>query len=347
MDRELSFIDAIREATDEEMRLDPRVVVLGLGVDDPKRIQGTTRELVEKYGPERVLETPLSEDAMTGVAIGMAWAGLRPIHIHIRMDFVLLAANQLINMAAKSYYMFGGQLNVPLVIRGMIGKSWGQGPQHSQSLYSMFAHVPGLKVVAPTTPHDAKGCLIAAIRDDNPVIYVEHRMLHFQKGPVPEASYEVKPGQARVTAEGSDVTLVGISYMQLECLRARHELAGVGIHAEVIDPVWLAPLDVDTVIRSVRKTRRLLVADNDWAYCGVGASLVAAVAEALSGESGIHYRCLGFQPTTCPTSPPLEHAFYPNPRTIAATAYGLVRGESTWAPAPRKYPETLSFRGPF
>ncbi len=347
MERELSFVEAICEATDQEMGRDRNVVLFGLGVDDPKHIQGTTKGLPEKYGAERVFDTPLSEDAMTGVAVGMAWAGLRPIHVHIRMDFALLAANQLVNMAAKSYYMFGGKLNVPMVVRGMIGKSWGQGPQHSQALYSMFAHVPGLKVVAPTTPHDAKGCLIAAIRDDNPVLYVEHRMLHFQKGPVPEAMYEVAPGSARVTAEGADLTMVGISYMQLECLRARHELAAVGIEAEVIDPIWLAPLDLDTVVRSVRKTRRLLVVDNDWAYCGVGASLVAAVAEALSGEVGIQYRCLGFQPTTCPTSPTLEEAFYPNPASIAAGAHEMVRGDSTWRPPRRAYPETISFRGPF
>ena len=219
--RALSYVEAVREATDQEMERDPAVIVFGLDVDDPKAIQGTTRGLAEKYGPERVFGTPLSEDAMTGAAIGMALAGLRPIHVHIRMDFLMLAMNQLVNVAAKSRYMFGGQVSVPLVVRSMIGKSWGQGAQHSQGLHSFFMHVPGLKVVAPATPYDAKGCLIAAIRDDNPVLYVEHRLLHFQKGPVPEEPYVVAPGKARVTAAGEDVTLVGISFMQMECLRAR------------------------------------------------------------------------------------------------------------------------------
>src|SRR5277367_2700317 len=176
-ERTRSYVDAVREAADQEMERDSSVLVFGLDVDDPKSIQGTTRGLLEKYGPERVFGTPLSEDAMTGAAIGMALAGLRPIHVHIRMDFLMLAMNQLVNVAAKSRYMHGGQVSVPLVVRAMIGKSWGQGAQHSQGLHSFFMHVPGLKVVAPSTPHDAKGCLIAAVRDDNPVLYVEHRLL--------------------------------------------------------------------------------------------------------------------------------------------------------------------------
>src|SRR6059058_2656467 len=176
-DRTLSYVDAVREATDQEMLRDPSVLLFGLDVDDPKAIQGTTKGLAEKYGPERVFGTPLSEDAMTGAAIGMALAGLRRIHVHIRMDFLMLAMNQLVNVAAKSRYMFGGQVSVPMVVRAMIGKSWGQGAQHSQGLHSFFMHVPGLKVVAPTTPYDAKGCLVQAIRDNDPVMYVEHRIL--------------------------------------------------------------------------------------------------------------------------------------------------------------------------
>src|SRR5919199_913582 len=211
-ERALSYVEAVREAADQEMGRDPAVVVFGLDVDDPKAIQGTTRGLLEKYGPERVFGTPLSEDAMTGAAIGMALAGLRPIHVHIRMDFLMLAMNQLINVAAKTRYMYGGTVSIPLVVRAMIGKSWGQGAQHSQGLHSFFMHVPGLKVVAPATPFDAKGCLAAAVRDDDPVLYVEHRLLHFQHGPVPEGAYAVPPGKARVTAPGRDVTMFGISW---------------------------------------------------------------------------------------------------------------------------------------
>src|SRR5258707_3094455 len=191
---------------------------------------------------------------MTGAAIGMALAGLRPIHVHIRMDFLMLAMNQLVNVAAKSRYMYAGQVALPLVVRSMIGKSWGQGAQHSQGLHSFFMHIPGLKVVAPATPYDAKGCLSAAIRDDNPVLYVEHRLLHFQQGSVPEGSYSVTPGKARVTAAGEDVTLVGISYMQVESLRAQRYLADVGTHTEGIDPIWLSPLYADTIVTSVGKT---------------------------------------------------------------------------------------------
>ncbi len=347
-ERTLSYVEAIREATDQEMARDPSVVVFGLDVDDPKAIQGTTRGLVEKYGAERVFGTPLSEDAMTGAAIGMALAGMRPIHVHIRMDFLLLAMNQLVNVAAKTRYMYGGRANVPLVVRSMIGKSWGQGAQHSQGLHSLFMHVPGLKVVAPATPHDAKGCLAAAVRDDDPVLYVEHRLLHFQKGPVPEGEYAVEPGRARVTAAGSDVTVVGISWMQVECLRAARYLADVGVRAEVIDPIWLSPLDIDTIVASVKKTGRLLVVDTAWLCCGAAAEIVAQAAERLQGVRDVRLRRMGFAPTTCPTTPALEELFYPNARTIAAAARDLVEGEPTgWLPAERSDLQSLEFKGPF
>ena len=345
--RILSYVDAVREAADQEMARDPRVIVFGLDVDDPKCIQGTTRGLLEKYGPRRVFGTPLSEDAMTGAAVGMALGGLRPIHVHIRMDFVMLAMNQLINVAAKSRYMYGGQVHVPMVVRSMIGKSWGQGAQHSQGLYSFFMHVPGLKVVAPTTPHDAKGTLLAAIRDDDPVMYVEHRLLHFEKGPVPEEDYVVAPGKARIAAAGRDITLVGISYMQLECLRARAELAKVGVEAEVIDPVWLAPLDVDTIANSVRETGRLLVVDNGWTTCGASAEIVAQVLEKLQGDRDVRVRRMGFEPVTCPPTPPLEDRFYPNGHTIAAAAFEMVRGEGARWEQERRVDGDIQFRGPF
>lgn len=346
MKRILSYIDAIREATDQTMNRDESVIIFGLDVDDPKAIQGTTRGLLEKYGSKRVFGTPLSEDAMTGAAIGMALAGLRPIHVHIRMDFMLLAMNQLINVAAKSHYMYGGQVNIPLVVRSMIGKSWGQGAQHSQGLYSFFMHVPGLKVVAPTTPYDAKGCLIQAIQDNNPVIYVEHRLLHFQKGYVPQKIYTVPEGKARVTAKGSDITLVGISYMQLECLRARQYLKSVGIKAEVIDPIWLAPLDIETIVQSVRKTGKLIVVDNGWTTCGAGSEIVAQVLEHLQGKCDIRVHRMGFAPVTCPPTPNLENLYYPNARTIASAAYNLVKGDN-WHPEEQIELKEIEFKGPF
>ena len=344
--RQLSYVDAIREATDQEMQRDPAVILFGLDVDDPKAIQGTTRGLAAKYGAERVFGTPLSEDGMTGAAVGMALAGLRPIHVHIRMDFLMLAMNQLINVAAKSRSMYGGRVSVPMVVRSMIGKSWGQGAQHSQGLYSFFMHVPGLKVVAPTTPYDAKGTLAAAIRDDDPVMYVEHRLLHFQQGPVPEGNYTVEPGKARVTANGDDVTLVGISWMQIECLRAEQYLREVGISAEVIDPIWLAPLDIDTIVESVAKTGRLCVVDNGWTTCGASAEIVSQVVERLQGTRPVAVHRIGFAPVTCPTAPSLEAEFYPDARTIAAAAYGMVRGDA-WLPDKREDFNEVAFRGPF
>lgn len=345
--RNLIFTDAILEATDQEMKKDTSVLVFGLDVDDPKAIYGTTRGLVDKYGSNRVFGTPLSEDAMTGAAIGMALAGLRPIHIHIRMDFMLLVMNQLINIAAKSHYMYGGKVNIPLVIRSMIGKSWGQGAQHSQALYPFFMHVPGLKVVAPTTPYDAKGCLTYAIRDNNPVIYVEHRILHFQKGYVPKKQYIVPPGKARITAEGADITLVGISYMQLECQRAKFYLESLGVEAEVIDPIWLSPLDLDTILESVKKTGRLIVVDNDWIRCGAGSEIVSQVVERLQ-DKRIQVKRMGFAPVTCPPTPTLEKLFYPNATTIAQTAYNLIQGKETgWVPAEEEHLQEIEFKGPF
>ena len=348
MERLLTYAEAVREATEQEMARDPSVIVFGLGVDDFKGIYGTTRGLQQKFGSERVSDTPLSEDAMTGVAIGAALAGMRPIHVHIRMDFLMLAMNQLINIASKARYMYGGTVSVPIVVRSVIGRSWGQGAQHSQGLHSFFAHVPGLKVVAPSTPYDAKGCLAESIRDDNPVMFVEHRMLHSQKGHVPEQPYTVPFGKARVLVKGQDVTLVGVSYMVVECLRAQQSLEGAGISAEVIDPVSLSPLDADTIAESVRKTGRLIVVDTAWTACGLSAEIVTRVVERLQGARRFQLHRMGFAPVTCPTSKSLEALFYPNAHRIAADAYKLVRGgDAAWIPPAVDAPELAAFKGPF
>jgi pyruvate dehydrogenase E1 component beta subunit len=346
--RSLSYVDALNEAVAQEMDLDENVFVIGLNVDDHKGIQGTTQGLFDKFGPDRVMDTPLSEDAVTGITIGAAMAGMRPIHVHIRMDFLLLCMNQLINMAAKAHYMYGGQTRVPLVVRSIIGKSWGQGAQHSQGLHSMFMHVPGLKVVAPTNAYDAKGCLIAAIRDNNPVIFVEHRLLYSTDAPVPEAPYTVDFGKARIVGQGADITLVGISYMLVECLAARDLLAEVGISAEVIDPVSLMPLDVDTIAACAARTGNLLVVDNAWIAAGAGAEIVAAVCERAAGKVPNVGR-MGYAATTCPTTPALEKDFYPNATTIAARAFAMARpGEPAWTPdAEPTLPHEAAFKGPF
>ena len=346
--RRLSYAEALLEATSQEMERDANVLVLGLGVDDWRGIYGTTKGLVDIFGPDRVFDTPLSEDAMTGVAIGAAMAGMRPIHVHIRQDFLMLCMNQLVNIAAKAHYMYGGAVSVPIVVRSVIGKSWGQGAQHSQALQSFFMHVPGLKVVAPTTPYDAKGLLTQAIRDNNPVMFIEHRLLHYQKGPVPEQRYTVPFGQARMLGEGSDVTLVGISLMANECLKARAYLTQRGISAEVIDPVSLSPLDMETIERSVRKTGKLLVVDSAWTNCGASAEILAQVAE--RGMPDVSTWRMGFAPTTCPTTRALEDLFYPNPETIARfvneTCCG---GENDWIPSRDEAIDGLDFefKGPF
>ena len=355
MARMLTYAEAIREATENEMVHDSSVMVLGIGVDDFKGVYGTTTGLVEKFGTDRVVDTPLSEDAMTGVAIGAALAGLRPIHVHIRMDFLLLAMNQLVNIAAKSRYMYGGAVCVPIVVRAIIGKSWGQGAQHSQGLHSFFMHVPGLKVVAPSTPYDAKGCLIQSIRDDNPVVFVEHRLIHYQKGHVPESDYTIPFGRARVLSEGSDITLVGISHMAAECLGAKRYLHDMGLRAEVIDPVSLSLLDIDTIIASVEKTGKLLVVDTAWTTCGASAEIIAQVTEHL-GNARTECRRMGFAPVTCPTTKNLENHFYPDAQKIATAAYRLVNGDRESTVADRKpvfsiptedSSESAECRGPF
>jgi pyruvate dehydrogenase E1 component beta subunit len=329
------------------MARDPAVIVIGQGVADFKGMYGTTLGLTERFGSDRVIDSPLSEDGMTGVALGAAMAGLRPIHTHIRMDFMLLAMNQLVNIAAKCRYMYGGRVSVPIVVRGVIGRSWGQGAQHSQGLHAMFMHVPGLRVVAPNTPYDAKGLLLAALACPDPVIFIEHRMSHFQTGHVPEDPYTLDFGRSRVLAQGSDVTLVGVSHAAVECLRARMLLAGAGIDGEVIDPVSLSPLDVQGITRSVAKTGRLVVVDSAWTACGATAEIVAAVGEALGGQTSFAYRRMGFAPVVCPTSKPLERHFYPTPRTIAQAAHELVRGGTAWEPDDVPSHEVIEFRGPF
>ena len=269
--RELKFNQAINEATDLCMAADPRVQIMGLGVPDPKGLFGSTGGLQSKYGEERVSDLPCSENGMTGVAIGCALAGMRPILTHQRVDFAMLTLEQIVNQAAKWHYMFGGRMRVPLVIRMIIGRGWGQGPQHSQSLQAWFAHVPGLKVVMPSTPYDAKGLLVASIEDDNPVVVLEHRWLYNISGPVPEGMYRVPIGKARVMREGTDVTLVATSYMALEAFRAAEMLAVQGVSAEVVDVRSLRPWDEETVVASAAKTGRLIVTDTGWAAVGFAA----------------------------------------------------------------------------
>lgn len=319
-ERELTFAQAIKEALTQTMEADPAVYVMGEGVPDPKGIFGTTLGLREKFGKERVLDTPLAENGMTGVAIGSALMGMRPVLTHQRVDFALLAMDQTINNAAKWHYMFGGQQSVPLVIRMVIGRGWGQGPQHSQSLQAWFAHVPGLKVVMPTTPYDAKGLLVSAIEDNNPVIFLEHRWLHRIFGPVPEEIYRVPIGEARIIREGHDLTIVSTSYMTLEALRGAELLSRDGIETEVVDVRSLEPLDSKLILESARKTGRIIAADAGWRSLGFAGEIVAMVTEEAYDSLKCAPRRVTLPDVYAPSSPAIANHYYPRAIDIVNTA---------------------------
>ncbi len=342
--RLLKYGEAIRAALIQAMERDPRVFIMGIGVGDHKAIFGSTRDLVKRFGRDRVFDTPLSEAGMTGVAIGAAIAGMRPIHIHIRVDFLYLAMDQLFNLAAKWRAMFGGQMSVPLVVRAVIGRSWGQGSQHSQSLPSFFMHVPGIKVVMPTTSADAQGLLLTAIADPNPVVIIEHRLLYDIVGEVPDPCQEVPFGKAVVRRRGADLTIVANSYMVVESLKAAEFLEGYGIDVEIVDPVTLAPLDQETIVGSVRKTGRLLVVDTSWVTCGMSAEIAALAADKAFDALRGPVRRVGMQPVVCPVSKPLEQAFYPNAQTIASEVFTMLGRDVPDVQAPVL---TSNFKGPF
>ncbi|MCL4552848.1 MAG: alpha-ketoacid dehydrogenase subunit beta [Candidatus Marsarchaeota archaeon] len=322
--RETKFFQAINEALDLCLDKDPAVYLMGLGVPDPKGIFGTTLGLQQKYGASRVFDMPTSENAMTGVAIGSALVGMRPIMTHQRMDFALLAMEQIVNQAANWHYMFGGQMSVPLVIRMIIGRGWGQGPQHSQSLQAWFAHVPGLKVVMPSTPYDAKGLLVSSIEDNNPVIFLEHRWLHNISGYVPEGAYRVPLGKARVVRQGTDITITALSYMVLEAIRAAELLAKDGISAEVVDIRTLRPLDEDLILTSVRKTGRLLVADTAWKTGGFAGEIVARVCEKAFNDLKAPPVREALPDCPTPTTRSLANSYYPRAVHIVASARRLL-----------------------
>ncbi|MFA4915043.1 MAG: alpha-ketoacid dehydrogenase subunit beta [Syntrophales bacterium] len=314
MPRELNYAQAILEATDQCMAEDPSVYIMGLGVTDPKGVFGTTLGLKDKHGAKRVLDMPVAENGMTGIAIGSALIGMRPIMTHQRIDFMLLSFDQIINNAAKWHYMFGGKMKVPLTIRLIIGRGWGQGPQHSQSLQAIFTHIPGLKVVMPFTPYDAKGLLVSAIRDNNPVIFIEHRWLYNVTGIVPEEIYAVPLGKARNLKEGKDITIVSSSHMVLETMKAADYLERDSITAEVIDIRTLKPLDNETIINSVEKTGRLLVVDGACHTSGFAAEIIATVTEKAFGYLKSSPQRLTLPDLPTPTSPALANLYYP--RTI-------------------------------
>jgi len=323
--RKLTFPEAIREGLDQALAKDKHVFVMGQGVDDPLGMFGTTLNLDKKYGRDRVFDTPLSENALTGIAIGAALVGMRPVYMHNRPDFLLLAMDQIVNHAAKLSYMFGGKAKVPLVIMAVIGRGWGSAAQHSQALHGLFMHIPGLKLVMPSIAYDAKGLLTTSIADNNPVIFINHRWLFKHSGYVPEQLYSVPFGKGVVRRKGKDVTIVGISYMVIEALRAAEKLQENGYDVEIIDPRTLKPLDESIILNSVRKTGRLIIADTDWVTGGVGSEIAAIVAEKAFGYLKAPIKRIGWPDVPTPSSYVLEEEFYPGVEEIINTTKDIVK----------------------
>lgn len=347
MKRKISYCQALNEAMVQEMERDSRVFAYGIGVPDYKKIFNSMDGIVEKFGPSRCFDTPLSESAMTGFGLGAAINGLRPIHVHMRVDFMLLAVNQIVNMISSCNYMSRGKLNVPIVIRAIIGRGWGQGCQHSKSMYSTFAHIPGLKVILPTTPMDAKGLLTAAIRDNNPVICIEHRWLYWQEDYVPEEPFVIPIGEANILREGKDITIVATSWVNAEALKAADVLSKEGISVEVVDPRTIAPFNDELIIKSVEKTGLCIVADNDWVDCGFSAEVAARVSAKCFGKLKSPVRRIGFAQTPCPTSRHLESIFYPNAIDIIRNIEDMLGLGRTDLSHEEFYSHEKRFKGPF
>lgn len=308
--RRLTYARAIREAHAQLLDQDPRVFLIGQGVRNPWYAGTSLQDLDKEFGRERVIDSPVSENATTGAAIGAAIMGMRPIVFHPRMDFMLLAADPIMNQAANWSYLFAGQVSVPVVIRAVINRGGEQGAQHSQAVQALFAHVPGLKVVMPATPYDAKGLLVAAVRDGNPVLYIDDRWLYESEGEVPESLYEVPIGSAAVRRSGRDVTLVATSYMASEAAKAVAVLAQRGVDVELIDLRSIKPWDRNLVYSSVGKTGRLVIADAAWVSGGIAAEIAASVAGDIfhALKAPIARVCLPDAPA--PTSAALEQAYY-------------------------------------
>lgn len=346
MKQKISFKDALVQAQIDAMTDDPNVFVFGLDVADHKKIFGSTEKILEKFGPERIFPTPLSEDAMTGVALGAALNGLRPIHVHIRSDFMLLGMNQIANMISCMRYLSGGKLKVPLVIRAIIGRGWGQGAQHSKTLHNFFAHIPGLKVVMPTTPQDAYSLLKASIKDDNPVIFLEHRWLYFAEDEV-DFTKEEKLGSAKVLSEGKDVTVICTSWMNVEALKAKELLKSRGVDIEIVDVRSVAPFDLETVLMSVKKTRKCVVADYDWSFCGLNGEISSLLYEHAFNAIDKPIKRIGFQHTPCPTTRNLENEFYPDAIDIIRAVEELCDLSPLDLSRQQFYSYEQKFKGPF
>jgi pyruvate/2-oxoglutarate/acetoin dehydrogenase E1 component len=321
--RELTLGEAVREALAEEMRRDPRVFIMGEDVAEAGTAFKVLSGLVEEFGPERVIDTPISEAGFTGLAVGAAMTGMRPVVDIMFGDFIGLTMDQMVNQAAKVHYMSGGKWRVPMVMRATLGATRRSAAQHSQSLHAWFCHVPGLKVVLPSTPYDAKGLLKTAIRDENPVVFFEDKMMFKFKGPVPTEEYTIPFGVADVKREGSDITLVATSSMVHVALGAAKMLEEYDISAEVVDPRTLWPLDEKTLIDSAKKTSRVIVLDEGYERYGVTAELASVIATGAFFDLEAPVKRMGAMHVPIPFSPPLEDSTVPTEKSVFEAARAM------------------------
>ncbi|WBB78703.1 alpha-ketoacid dehydrogenase subunit beta [Micromonospora sp. WMMD882] len=322
--RTLTYHRAIDEATLQCMAADPRIFVAGQAVNDRKGIYGTTVDTMRRFGASRVIDVPNCETAFAGIAVGAASRGMRPLVVYARDDFMFLAMDAIFNLAAKWRYMYGGDQGVPVVFRGVVGHGWGQGATHSQSLQSIFGHFPGLHVVTPASPADAKGLMVSALTGDSPVVVLENRGLYEVEGEVPEEPVPVPIGRGRIVRAGDDVTIVAASLMVREAERAAEALAARGVAAEVVDLRTIRPLDEEIICASVAKTGRLVVADTSWARFGVSAEVAAVVAERMPQVLRAPVRRVTPPDCPSPVSRPLEQAFNPDAGDIVRACLAVL-----------------------
>ncbi len=324
--RELTYLEAVREAMTQEMRRDPEVFLIGEDVGVYGGAFGLSAGMLAEFGPERVRDTPISEAAIAGAATGAAMMGMRPIMEVMFMDFLTISMNQLVNQAAKMHFMFGGKTSISMVVRAPSGSGTGAAAQHSQSLEAWFINVPGIKVVAPSTPYDAKGLLIAAIRDNNPVLFMEHKLLYRTKGPVPEELFSIPLQQAEIKRAGRDLTIIAYSIMVPRALQAAEQLAAEGIDAEILDPRTLKPLDMETIVRSVSKTGRVLIVHEAPMTGGFGGELAAMIAGSPAFDFlDAPIRRLAGRDVPIPYNRILERAAVPQIEDIVSAAKALAR----------------------
>ena len=314
--RLLSSSEAILEASDQMMKRDNKLILIGEGINDPKGIFGTTSNLFKIYGKDRVIESPISENGITGVSIGLSINGFKVLLIHQRVEFALLSLEQIINNAAKSFYVSNGKHNVPIVIRMVIGRGWGQGPAHSQSLETVFSSTPGLKVIIPSTPYDAKGMLISSIFDPNPVLILEHRWFHYVKGDVPRRIYKTNLKKPNVILKGNDITVVASSYNINEVIFCSKILKNFGISIEIIDLRVLRPLDTEVIFKSVKKTGRLIVFEIGNKIYGVGGEIISMILEKDFNIFKSSPSRIGLPDSPTPSSRALAEKYYPNSSDI-------------------------------